>query len=44
MSQDQIADHLRIDQQVVEAHLAEALVRLSRAVDEARGVEPQKHK
>lgn len=35
LSVNQIAEHLGIDQQAVEARLAEALVRLSRAVDEA---------
>lgn len=40
MSVEQIAEHLGIDQQAVETHLAEALVRLSRAVDEAGGCEP----
>lgn len=35
MSPDQIAEHLGIEQQAVEARLAEALVRLSRAVDKA---------
>ncbi len=40
MSLDQIAEHLGIDQQAVEARLAEALVRLCRAVDEAGGCEP----
>lgn len=40
MSLEQIAQHLGIDQQAVEARLAEALVRLSRAVDEAGGCEP----
>lgn len=37
MPLEQIAEHLGIDQQAVEACLAEALVRLSRAVDEADG-------
>lgn len=37
MPLEQIAEHLGIDQQAVEARLAEALVRLSRAVDEAGG-------
>ncbi|GAA0204524.1 RNA polymerase sigma factor (sigma-70 family) [Brevundimonas nasdae] len=37
LSLEQIAEHLGIDQQAVEAGLAEALVRLSRAVDEAGG-------
>lgn len=37
MSLDQIAEHLGIDQKAVEARLAEALVRLSRAVDKAGG-------
>ncbi|QYC10171.1 sigma factor-like helix-turn-helix DNA-binding protein [Brevundimonas nasdae] len=40
MSLDEISDQLRIDQQAVEARLAEALVKLSRAVDEAGGCEP----
>lgn len=40
MSLEQIAQHLGIDQQAIEARLAEALVRLSRAVDEAGGCEP----
>lgn len=35
LSLEQIGEHLGIDQQAVEARLAEALVRLSRAVDEA---------
>lgn len=34
---EQIAEHLGNDQQAVEARLAAALVRLSRAVDEASG-------
>lgn len=38
LSLDQVAEHLGIDQQRVEARLAAALVRLSRAVDEAGGV------
>lgn len=37
MSLDQIAEQIGIDQQVVEARLAEALVCLSRAVDEEGG-------
>ena len=37
MSVEQIAEHLGIDQKAVEARLVEALVRLSRAVDEAGG-------
>lgn len=37
MPLEQIAEHLGIDQQAVEARLAEALVRLSRALDEAGG-------
>ncbi len=37
MSLDQIAKHLGIDQQAVEARLAEALVRLTCAVNETRG-------
>lgn len=40
MSLEQIAGHLGIDQQAIEARLAEALVRLGRAVDEAGGCEP----
>ncbi len=40
LSLEQIAAHLGIDQQAVEARLAEALIRLSRAVDEAGGCEP----
>ena len=40
MSLEQIAEHLDIDQQTVETRLAEALVRLGRAVDEAGGCEP----
>lgn len=39
MSLEQIAEHLGIDQKAVEARLAAALVRLSRAVDEAGGGE-----
>ena len=39
MSLEQIAEHLGIDQQAIEARLAEALVRLGRAVDEAGGCE-----
>lgn len=35
MSLDEIAGHLRIDRALVEARLAEALVLLCRAVDEA---------
>lgn len=37
MPLEQIADHLGIDQQAVETRLTEALVLLSRAVDEADG-------
>lgn len=37
LSLEQIAEHLGNDQQAVEARLAEALVRLSRAVDEVGG-------
>jgi len=40
LSLEQIAEHLGIDQQAVEARLTEALVRLGRAVDEAGGCEP----
>lgn len=39
LSLKQIAEYLGIDQQEVEARLADALVRLSRAVDEAGGGE-----
>ncbi|MCK6105283.1 sigma-70 family RNA polymerase sigma factor [Brevundimonas sp. EYE_349] len=39
MSLEQIAERLGIDQQAAEARLAEALVRLSRAVDEEGGGE-----
>lgn len=39
LSLEQIAEHLGIDQQAVEARLAAALVRLSGAVDEAGGGE-----
>ncbi|WP_414626601.1 sigma-70 family RNA polymerase sigma factor [Brevundimonas diminuta] len=44
LSLEQIAEHLGIDQQVVEARLAEVLIRLSRAVDEAGGCQPPQHK
>jgi len=37
LSLEQIAEHLGIDQQAVESRLAEALVRLSRAIDEEGG-------
>ena len=37
LSLGQVAEHLGIEQQAVEARLAEALVRLSGAVDEAGG-------
>ena len=37
MPLEQIAEHLGIKKKAVEARLAEALVRLSRAVDEADG-------
>lgn len=40
LSLEQIAEHLGIDQQAIEARLTEALVRLGRAVDEAGGCEP----
>lgn len=40
LSLDQIAEHLGVDHQAVEARLAEALVRLCRAVDEAGDCEP----
>jgi len=39
LSLEQIAQHLGIDQQGVETRLAEALVRLGRAIDEAGGCE-----
>jgi RNA polymerase sigma-70 factor (ECF subfamily) len=35
MPLDEIAEHLRIDRAMAEARLAEALVQLSRAIDEA---------
>ncbi|SPU54916.1 RNA polymerase sigma factor [Brevundimonas vesicularis] len=44
MPLEQIAEHLGIGQQAVEARLAVALVRLSRAVDEAGGCEPSERK
>lgn len=44
MSVEQIAEHLGIDRQAVETRLAEALVRLGRAVDEAGGCEPSERK
>ncbi|WP_087120953.1 sigma-70 family RNA polymerase sigma factor [Brevundimonas sp. SH203] len=37
MPLEQIAEHLGVENRAVEARLAEALVRLSRAVDEADG-------
>lgn len=40
MPLEQIAQHLGIDKQAVEARLAGALLRLSRAVDETGGCEP----
>ncbi|WP_453977031.1 sigma-70 family RNA polymerase sigma factor [Brevundimonas sp. Marseille-Q4549] len=40
----QIAEHLGIEKRVVETRLAEALVRLSRAVEGASGLEPLKRK
>lgn len=40
MSVEQITEHLGIDQQAVETHLAEALVRLSRAVEKATSSRP----
>lgn len=44
MPLEQIAEHLAIEKRAIETHLAEALVRLIRAVDEAGGSEPQKRK
>lgn len=44
MPLEQIAEHLGIHQQAVEARLAAALVRLSRAVEEAGGCEPSERK
>ncbi len=38
MPLEQIAEHLGIEKRAVETRLAEALVRLTRAVDEAGGV------
>lgn len=40
MPLEQIADHLGDENRVVEARLAEALVRLSRTVDQAGDCEP----
>ncbi|WP_415289126.1 RNA polymerase sigma factor [Brevundimonas sp. S1H14] len=40
MSLEQIVEHLGIDQQAVQTRLAEALVRLGRAVDEGGDCEP----
>ncbi|WP_312218212.1 sigma-70 family RNA polymerase sigma factor [Brevundimonas sp.] len=37
MALEQIAEHLGIEKRAVETRLAEALVRLTRAVDEASG-------
>ena len=44
LSLEQIAEHLSIDQQQVETRLADALVRLTRAVDEAAGNGPPNRK
>lgn len=44
MPLEQIAEHLGIDQQAVEARLAEALVRLSRPVDAAVSIRPPERK
>ncbi len=44
MPLEEIAEHLGIDQRAVETCLAEALVHLSRAVDEAGSVRPSKRK
>lgn len=44
MPLEQIAEHIAIEDRAVETRLAEALVRLTRAVDEAAGSEPQKRK
>lgn len=43
MPLDKIAAHLRIDLASVQAHLAEALVRLCRAVDEAEARQSSEH-
>ncbi|MGR6532018.1 sigma-70 family RNA polymerase sigma factor [Brevundimonas sp. RM1] len=40
MPLEQIAEHLGIEKKTVETRLAEALVRLGRAVDEVCGCEP----
>lgn len=40
LSLEQIAEHLSIDQRAVETRLAEALVRLSRAVDRPASIRP----
>ena len=44
MPLEQIAEHLRIDQRAVDTRLAEALVRLSHAVEEAGSFEPSERK
>lgn len=44
LSLEQIAEHLGIDQQQVEMRLAEALVRLSRAVDKGASFRPPERK
>jgi len=44
MPLEQIAEHLGIENRVAEARLAAALVRLSRAVDEAAGSDVPKRK
>jgi len=44
MPLEQIAEHLGIEKRAVETRLAEALVRLTRAFDEAGGSEAQKRK
>lgn len=44
LSLEQIAEHLGIDQQAVEARLTEALVRLSRTVDEVASIRPSERK
>lgn len=44
LSLKQIAEHLDLDRQGVEARLAEALVRLSRAVEKAASFRPPERK
>lgn len=44
MPLEQIADHLGVEKRAAETRLVEALVRLTRAVDEAAGSGPSKCK